>query len=563
MKPPVVWRESGEKITLQDADWLGAGGEGSVWRVDSKTAVKVASDPAAYAVKAQKTRLLAAICHPSLVTPTGLALDASGRPIGHFMPLAPGEPLARYFSTAWQGKRQIRRADLIDLADHMRQAIERLHAEGVIGGDINEFNWVVDGSLPRLFDCDSWGVGGLPVSAMLPSIADPAAKGRYGQGSDWFAFAVLVFQLFIGAHPYRGSHPDFGRQDLNERMAQGASLFDPKASAPASARDLDSIPAGLRRWMSEVLGPQAHRSPPPPKADWERPAAQAPSPAAARRAPAAGALRLAVQETLRLPCAFSRWIGPGLALLADGSALDLASRSRLDCPGGDFGLRLPDGAIAWARFDPASGALSARALALESRFNAGAGARAALLQGRLFLIKPASWQEIAIQRLGPSLLLAPRASGAASLREASVEEGGILAPSLGGSTLLRPAPGAGLGLSPLRAPASPGARLIGSASAPGFDAFAFRNGAGEERSALFIRGKAAGEAPSLAASAHAIGPQSALCLFDSNEAALINLADGSMARGPIDPLWQGAQSFAGALWAPSPDGLSVQRAAFS
>lgn len=560
MKPPVVWRESGEKIALKDADWLGAGGEGSVWRVDDKTAVKIAENPAAYAPKAQKARLLAAIRHPSLVTPTGLALDASGAPIGHFMPLAKGEPLARYFSPSWRQKNGVGRDELIGLAEKMRLAVERLHAEGVTGGDINEFNWVVAGGEPRLFDCDSWGVGGLAVSAMLPSIADPLAHGRYGPSSDWFAFAVLAFQLFIGAHPYRGSHPDFGRQALAERMASGASLFDPKASAPPSARDLSEIPPGLRRWMQAVLSPQHLRSAPPPAAQWESSSPMAASARPRSAAPVAGPLRLAAQETLRLPFAFSRWIGPGLALLSDGSALDLASRARIPCPKGALaGLRLSDGSIGWASFDPISGSLELESGALKARFNAGAGARAVSLQGRLFILKEASWQEIAAKRLGASLFLAPCASGAGNIRMASLEDGGLLLPSLGGSTLLRPAPAACQGLLAARAPILPGAHLLGLASAQGFDALSHRDAAGADRCVFLIRGKPAGEAPLQASGAYALGPQSALCLFETGEAALFDLASGAVKWGSADPLWADSQAFAGALWAPAPDRLSILR----
>lgn len=562
MKPPVVWRESGEKITLKDADWLGAGGEGSVWRVDALSAVKVASDPAAYAPKAQKARLLCAIRHPSLITPTGLALDASGSPIGHFMPLAKGEPLARYFSPSWQQKNNVTRADLIALADRMRLAIERLHAEGVVGGDINEFNWTVAHGAPLLFDCDSWGVGGLPVSAMLPSIADPLARGRYGPESDWFAFAVLAFQLFIGAHPYRGSHPDFGRQAMSERMAAGASLFDPRSNAPPAARDLSEIPPGLRRWMESVLSAAGSRLAPPPAAQWDRSATPSPTPERFPASVAAGPLCVSVMETLRLPCAFSRWVGPGLALLADGSALDLASKTRSGAPANArAGLRLSDGSLAWAQFDDASGELTVSSGALSARFKAGPNARLAALQGRLFIVKDSSWQEMAAKRLGQTLILAPCASGAASLRDASIEDGALLSPSIAGALLLRPAPAACQGLSPAQSPARPGARLIEAASAPGLDAFSLRQANGDWLTLFLIRGKPAGSAPLKAIGVHALGPNSALCLFETGEATLFDLASKNAKTGHAGSEWINAQSFAGSLWAPSADRMSLRRGA--
>lgn len=556
MKAPTVWRESGAKIALKETDWLGSGGEGSVWRVDASCALKIAEDPAAFGAKAQKIRLLSGLSHPGLVTPEGLALDAAGSPVGYFMPLVKGEPLARYFSTSWQSKNAVDSAALAALAERMRLAIEALHAAGVAGGDINEFNWMVERGSPRLFDSDSWGVGGIPVSAMMPSIADPLANGRYGPSSDWFAYAVLAFQLFIGAHPYRGSHPDFARQDMAGRMRSGASLFDPKASPPPSARSLDAIPPGLSAWLKGALS-NAHRDAPPPASAWSK----APAPANARPfgapgAAPAGALSLKAQETLRLPSRFERWIGSGVALLADGSALDLASRSRVSAPAGALGaLRLSDGSLGWTRFDPALGALSLSAGSQSAQFKAGPGSRCETLHGRLFVIKEGSWQEIAVRKLASALLLAPCASGAASMVSATSQDGGLLLPSLGGATLLRPGPAACQGLSALRAPQDPSARLIGSASCPGFDAFCYRDAQGASLSQLFIQGKPAGSAPAGAIAAFRLGPSSVLCLFDSGEAALL---DGAGARwGHFEPLWAQAQAFAGSVWAPSDDGLSL------
>lgn len=592
MKAPTVWRPNGSKIMLKDGDWLGSGGEGSVWNISAHEVLKLSLEPQHFFAKTAKMSLLFKVQHPSLITPTDLALDAQGHAIGYFMKKAHGEPLARFFSPAWQAKQGFSLTDIELLTERIRLTLEALHQEKIIGGDINEFNWSVHQLEPFLFDCDSWGIGSYPVNAMLPSIADPLVKQHYTQDSDWFAFAILAFQLFVGVHPFRGSHPQFQRQDFQLRMQKGVSLFDPLSSAPKSARELSAIPPGLKRWIEQVLSHQT-RQPAPPKSLWHQGAGHLSALPVSKATPApADTLKLKVSEQWSLPSPFEQWIGMGLALLQDGRVLDLTTRSILT-PSfkPTFGIRLAQGSVAWISWDQASGLLKAQSETLVAQLSVGLDAQLFFDQGRLFVLKEQSWQELSLKSLGKTLLLVSSASAGLYLKNARRQDGGYLIPTLGRYSLLRAGPQPGKGFQTVASPSEltlsswPQPTLHSSVSCPGLDFFNYRDATGAEHSFCNApHSSVASPNMSLALQQHShsvklssslssgwqhhdelvqmafsLAPEHYWIIFGSGHS--IYLHPKGISKGP-DPdfRWCEAHCFMGSLWQVTTDLFSLEKA---
>ena len=263
------------EFTLTDTNHVATGGEGSVY-VKSGYAFKLYLD----AMKARKAgleskvQLLSRIQHPHIVAPLGPIYDASQEFVGFYMPMANGEPLVKTFTNAWRDANGFTNEKAIELVGNMRAAVQAAHDLGALLVDGNELNYLVEGTAPRLIDCDSWQIDRYKATAIMPSIRDFSAQA-FSEKSDWFSWGIVTFQTLVGVHPFKGTHPDFKKSDLEGRMRGHASVFDPRVKVNAAVRDFALIPTGLRDWYEAVFQ-KGERSAPPVRFD-------APPPSAAQR----------------------------------------------------------------------------------------------------------------------------------------------------------------------------------------------------------------------------------------------------------------------------------------
>jgi hypothetical protein len=268
MAAPLTVYPDGQRIgiLLADTDHLATGGEASVYLKDRRV-FKLYCDPQQAVARGieRKLQMLQAIRHPDIATPEGLVFDRHGSLIGLSGPYVPGEPLCRLFTNTWRDAHQIGPAETGRLVDGMRAVVQAAHAAGAVMVDANELNWIADGTRAVVIDVDSWQLPGFPASVVMPSIRDPNHPG-FDEGSDWFAWAVVSFQLWTGIHPYKGTHPDHGRGQLEQRMKARASVFDAGMKLPAAARPLQQIPPRLRAWYERTFQ-SAERQAPPRAAD--------------------------------------------------------------------------------------------------------------------------------------------------------------------------------------------------------------------------------------------------------------------------------------------------------
>jgi hypothetical protein len=115
-------------------------------------------------------------------------------------------------------------------------------------------------------DVDSYQTSSCPASVLMESVRDRHA-GRFTEGSDWFSFAVVSFQLFVGIHPYKGSYPPLqGLPDkekrLDARMRANVSVLSPEVSVPASCLPFSVIPPAYLDWYRAIFE-EGKRLPPP------------------------------------------------------------------------------------------------------------------------------------------------------------------------------------------------------------------------------------------------------------------------------------------------------------
>lgn len=265
MKAQVCWgRESGTKYTLRAADFLAQGGEGSVF-VRKDLAFKIYHD-AGNMPPVGKLEELRSLRLENVIAPIELLVRKSGEPVGFSMPrIENAQFLSRLFSTNFKRANGIAPEDVVNLVEQMRGTLAQIHREGFLIVDYNEMNLMLDENFSRVYhvDLDSCQTPGFPATALMESVRDrTATPGVFSEGTDWFSWGIVSFQLYTGIHPFKGRHPDFAPGDLDRRMVEGISVLDSAVRVPAACSDWSVIPAGQLEWYRRVFSNRDRCAPP-------------------------------------------------------------------------------------------------------------------------------------------------------------------------------------------------------------------------------------------------------------------------------------------------------------
>lgn len=251
---------------------IGRGGEGDVHRIDdgSGRALKVYHRPDAAReakVAAMIGADLAAAC-PAVAFPRSVAVGADGRFVGFTMPMATGSrPVPELYGPASR-RRLFPAADfrfLVRAAANLARAVARVHAAGVVMGDLNQSGVLVArDALVTLIDADSFQFGPHGCRVGMPDYTAPEIQGRDLGGvvrrpqHDLFALAVLVFQLlFLGRHPAAG----VGRgrdvpllEAIRTRCFAFSLVREGRLTPPPAVPSLADLPSGVRAGFEAAFG---------------------------------------------------------------------------------------------------------------------------------------------------------------------------------------------------------------------------------------------------------------------------------------------------------------------
>jgi serine/threonine protein kinase len=258
------------EVNLGQANFVAQGGQASVYQKNG-TAYKIYSDPKDTIPEA-KFLELSRISDDHVVKPRDLLIAAGGpTPIGYTMDYLPESyALCQLFTRAFRDRNNVDHEAVRRLVSELQSHVISVHSAGALIVDLNELNILVskDFGALHLIDVDSYQTASFKAEVIMPSVRDWSVKPeQFSQLSDWFSFAVLACQMYVGLHPYRGKHePSNGvpaDQRLEHRMRNHVSIFDPSVSVPKACYPFDVIPPHQRAWLTAVLQ-QGKRVPPPP-----------------------------------------------------------------------------------------------------------------------------------------------------------------------------------------------------------------------------------------------------------------------------------------------------------
>lgn len=264
----VFIRGQGE-VTLTQQHFVATGGQASVYVRDG-IAYKVYTDQKDV-IPEDKFKALSAISDPCVIRPSQMLLDAKKRSIGFTMDaVADNLSLCQLFTKAFRDRNHVTNDQIVNVAATLRAHVGSVHAAGIVIVDLNELNILVSKAIDQTFliDVDSYQTSTYPATVIMPSVRDWSAK-QFTELSDWFSYAVLAFQLFIGVHPYKGTHPQSANVDkdkrLEHRMRNNISAFRSDVSLPKCCYPFDAIPTVFRDWLKAVLDDGKRMAPPDPR----------------------------------------------------------------------------------------------------------------------------------------------------------------------------------------------------------------------------------------------------------------------------------------------------------
>jgi len=168
-----------------------------------------------------KLRALPGNLPPEVVVPCGFALAGrrSAEVVGCLLPRVTGEPLHSYGEPRWRRDHPIDGVDLVAALIAMHDAIDRLHRAGVVIGDCNDLNVLVDGRRVHLIDVDSYQFGGYTCPMFSERFVDPRIGGVLAGLTRAWAGARLGVGFYRAGGYAVGFvfHP--GRGVLDDRVA--------------------------------------------------------------------------------------------------------------------------------------------------------------------------------------------------------------------------------------------------------------------------------------------------------------------------------------------------------
>lgn len=268
----------GARVRLKDADLLGEGGEARVFRWKDR-AVKVFHPAAAGRARLDKLEKLKAFpsgLPANVLGPLELAKDARGEVVGFVMrALEGGDDAGRLAQRRYREPR-VPNESVMAMFRALHSTVAALHRQQVVVGDLNDGNVLVRPASSEVFliDADSLQFGGFACAVAHERFLDPRLYGvdlssapRFDEGTDWYAFAVMLFASLLYVHPYGGTHPTL--PTLLRRAEARHPVMKPDVTAPRVAASWKTLSDDALHWFTRTFEADAREA--PPKAVLEQP----------------------------------------------------------------------------------------------------------------------------------------------------------------------------------------------------------------------------------------------------------------------------------------------------
>src|SRR5258705_3158582 len=227
------------EIRLSKSDFRAQGGEGAIC-VKGSTAYKIYTDPSR-TIQPTKILELSVLAQPNIIRPLDVIIDRQNQPVGYSMRhVVRSYVLCQLFPKAFRFRNNVTPETVLRLERNLQEGVKHADRKGILIVDLNELNFLVAEDFKEVFfiDVDSYQTPSFAATVLMESVRDRHAQ-TFTVGSDWFSFAVVSFQMFVGIHPFKGSYPPLQNlpdkeRKLDARMRANVSVLHAGVSIPAS-----------------------------------------------------------------------------------------------------------------------------------------------------------------------------------------------------------------------------------------------------------------------------------------------------------------------------------------
>jgi hypothetical protein len=245
-------------------DFKARGGEGSIY-VKGSQAYKIFSDPSR-TIHPAKIAELSVLSQSNIIRPLEVVLNARNQPVGYSMRyVSKSYALCQLFPKAFRQRNNLTPELTLSLVRRMQEGVAHIHSKGILVVDLHELNFLVRTDFREIFfiDVDSYQTLSFPATMLMESVRDRHTQ-RFSVESDWFSFAIVSFQMFVGVHPFKGSYPPMQHlpDKLDARMRANISVLHAGVRAPMAALSFSVIPPSYLDWYRAVFE-EGKRLPPP------------------------------------------------------------------------------------------------------------------------------------------------------------------------------------------------------------------------------------------------------------------------------------------------------------
>jgi H/ACA ribonucleoprotein complex subunit 3 len=203
-----------------------------------------------------------------VVTPRDLAYATDTQAVaGYTMTFLEGMEQLRSFSQRrYRDQAGIDVAQVVKIFTDLHATVAALHGRGVVVGDFNNLNVLVRDREAYLIDADSMQFGGFMSRAFTERYVDPLICDQkatrliqnrpHTEYTDWYAFAVMLFESMLYVHPYGGVYEPKRKRDnipLDARPLTRISVLNSEVVYPAKGVPLTWLPDRVRAFYDELL----------------------------------------------------------------------------------------------------------------------------------------------------------------------------------------------------------------------------------------------------------------------------------------------------------------------